>query len=147
MRRSLLVAGAVAYACLVAYAVTAMKKSVPEMAAEADHVVTARVTDVDVVGRDGRPSKRDETSLTRPEVIRLHVTVDSLPILKGGQGIPATLVLPLWRGWGHSRNDVKGDMLDKEFVFFLSGPDFSPLFLGEYYVPVGEFLKADPLHQ
>jgi hypothetical protein len=145
MRSWIVVAGVAAYACLVAYALVAMKKSVPEMVREADHVVTARVTAVDVVGRDGQPSKRDETSLTRPEVIRLHVAVDSLRILKGGDGIPSTLVLPLWRGWGHSRNDVTGDMLDKEFVFFLSGPEFSPLFLGEYYVPVDEFDNLDPL--
>ena len=136
MKRAILIGGVVVYACIAVYAIVAMKKDVQEMAAEADHILVGTVDSVEMVDREGRPRDRGETGLTHDEVIRLRVT--PLRVLKGGDAVPETLVLPLWRGWKHSLGKTTRTMEDNDFVFFLRGPGFDPLYLGEFYVPDDE---------
>lgn len=137
MKRVLL-AGVLVYACLAAYSVAAMHKTMEEMAAQADHVIVATVTEVDMVDRGGRPRESGETSLTDGSVIRLHVATQDATVLKGDAALPESLVLPLWRGWKNSLSRTKRNMEGKDFVFFLRGPELEPLYLGEFYLSADE---------
>lgn len=137
MKKALAI-GVALYVGIAVYSLFAMKKSVPEMARQADHAVVGTVAAVDMVDRRGRSIESGETSLTGDRVIQLHVELQPESALKGGNPMPDTVVLPLWRGWKNSLAGIKRDMEGKEFIFFLKGHGFEPLFLGEFYAPLDQ---------
>jgi hypothetical protein len=117
-----------------------------QMVREADHVVVARVSKVDMVDGRGRPVT-DPEARTGPGLdneIRLHLVVDEVLYTRNGQ-LPDTLVVPLWPMWHYTLESITEAASDTSGIFLLKGDGFEPAYPADFQRAADERAEIERL--
>lgn len=117
-----------------------------QMVREADHVVVATVSKVDMIDGQGRPVA-DPEARTGPGLdneIRLHLAVDEVLYTGDGQ-LPDTLVVPLWTMWHYTLQSIAEATAGTSGVFLLKGGDFQPAYPAGFQRSLDERAEIESL--
>lgn len=121
--RLLLLSGLLCMAGLVS-ATSVAPMPLARMVQEADHVVLAKVTSVDMVDGRGRPVA-DPEARTGPGLdneIRLHLAVSEVLYTRSDR-LPDALVVPLWTMWHYTLASITEAAAGTDGIFLLKGDD------------------------
>lgn len=113
----------------VANATSVAPMPLEQMVREADHVVVATVSKVDMVDGRGRPVTEPEAR-TGPGLdneIRLHLVVSEVLYTQNDR-LPDTLVVPLWTMWHYTLESITEAAGGTNGIFLLKGDDFQPAY-------------------
>lgn len=123
----------------LAMATSVPPKPLAEMVREADHVVVATVTVVDMVDGKGRPvlGRDARTGPGLDNQIRLHLAVSEVLRTDNVQ-LPKTLAVPLWTAWHYSLGTIKDQVTGSSGIFLLKGNDFQPVYPAGFQRPLEE---------
>ena len=132
------------FLALLCLAATAAATSVPpkplaEMVREADHVVVATITRVDMVDGKGRPLTAPE-SRTGPgsaNQMRLHLQVHEV-IATRLPPVARTVRVPLWTMWHYQLGTMQEQLTGQRGIFLLTGRDYQPVYPAGFQRPLDE---------
>lgn len=103
-----------------AWATSVMQKPLDELVMEADYVLVAAVTSVDMIDGRGRPV-HDPEARTGPGLdnqMRLHLEVDEVIFDRAGSA-PPTLIIPLWKMWHYQLGTIREQVMGHRAIFLL----------------------------
>lgn len=134
----------------IALAGVPCEASLEEMAASADHILTGRVTGVDMINKRGKPVK-DKRAMTGPglgNTIRLLIAVDEVIVTNAAQ-VPKVLPVPLANDLHYSLDQIQSAHAEDVTVYLviLKGKDFSGIKPGVFLRPLSDREKALELYQ
>jgi len=121
----------IALLCLAATvsATSVVSKPLAEMVREADHVVVATITRVDMVDGKGR-LLTDPESRTGPgsaNQMRLHLEVHEV-IATRLPPVSRTIRVPLWMMWHYELGTMQKHLTGQRGIFLLTGRDYQPVY-------------------
>ncbi|MBB3276026.1 MULTISPECIES: hypothetical protein [unclassified Pseudoxanthomonas] len=121
----------IALLCLAATvsATSVVPKPLAEMVREADHVVVATITRVDMVDGKGR-LLTDPESRTGPGLanqMRLHLEVHEV-IATRLPPVSRTIRVPLWMMWHYELGTMQKHLTGQRGIFLLTGRDYQPVY-------------------
>ncbi|WP_141455128.1 hypothetical protein [Pseudoxanthomonas sp. z9] len=121
--------------CLAATvsATSVVPKPLVEMVREADHVVVATITRVDMVDGKGR-LLTDPESRTGPgsaNQMRLHLDVQEV-ISTRLPPVSRKIQVPLWRMWHYQLGSMQGQLTGQRGIFLLTGRDYQPVYPADF---------------
>lgn len=104
-------------------------KSLPELVAQADHVVVASVVAVDLVDGRGRavddPAARTGPGL--PNRMSFQLRVEEALFARAG-AVPPTIRVPLWSMWHYSLGSMRENVVGSRGIFLLKGDAYEPVY-------------------
>ena len=143
-----LVLSALLCAAGLANATSVAPMPLEQMVREADHVVVATVSKVDMVDGRGRPVA-DPEARTGPGLdneIRLHLAVSEV-LHTGSSRLPGTLVVPLWTAWHYMLGSITEAAGGTSGIFLLKGDDFQPAYPADFQRSLDERAEIERLLQ
>jgi hypothetical protein len=129
---------------LVCLAVTASATSVPpkplaDMVREADHVVVATITRVDMVDGKGRlltdPEARTGPGLANQ--MRLHLDIHEV-IFTRLPPVSRSVRVPLWTMWHYQLGGMQAQLTGQKGIFLLTGRGYQPVYPAGFQRPLDE---------
>lgn len=132
----------------LANATSVVPMPLEQMVREADHVVVATVSKVDMVDGWGRPIT-DPEARTGPGLdnqIRLHLAVSEVLYTRNGR-LPDTLVVPLWTAWHYTLGSITEAAGGTSGIFLLKGDDFQPAYPADFQRSLEERAEIERLLQ
>lgn len=145
--RSLVLSGLLCMAGL-ANATSVAPMPLEQMVREADHVVVATVSKVDMVDGRGR-QVTDPEARTGPGLdneIRLHLAVSEVLHTRTNP-LPDTLVVPLWSMWHYTLASITESAGGTSGIFLLKGDDFQPAYPADFQRSLDERAEIERLLQ
>lgn len=133
MTRFLLLLALGFFACGSLSATSIVPKSLPELVAEADHVLVGTVTRVSMHGADGGEitDPKAKTGPGLPNELRLHVTLDPKGVIKTDKSpLPSEIVVPLWKMWHSTFESVRAGREGQTRIFLLKGDPMELVYPG-----------------
>jgi hypothetical protein len=143
-----LVLSALLCAAGLANATSVAPMPLEQMVREADHVVVATVSKVDMVDGRGRPVA-DPEARTGPGLdneIRLHLAVSEVLYTQDDR-LPDTLVVPLWTAWHYTLESITEAAGGTSGIFLLKGDDFQPAYPADFQRSLDERAEIERLLQ
>lgn len=141
MTRSLLLLVLCLFVCGSLSATSIPPKSLPELVAEAEHILIGTIRRVSMHGADGREisDPKAKTGPGLPNEIRLHVTLDPKGVLKTNKSpLSAEITIPLWKMWHSTFERVRSANEGKTYIFLLKGDDMGFVYPGGCQVGLGK---------
>lgn len=113
----------------LALATSVAPKSLEEMVREADHVIIAKISSVDMVDGNGRPltDREARTGPGLPNVMLLNLEVQEV-LFARMKPPPRTLRMPLWQMWHYSLGTMQDGLTGDTGIFLLKGNNFEPVY-------------------
>lgn len=121
-----------------------------EMASQADHILTGKVVDVDMIDGEGKKitSRQEMTGPGLRNTIRLHVRVEKV-LVTSAKDVPKMLIIPLDPFMHYSLGNVQSveSQNHETRLFLLKGENFQPIVAGRFEQPLSEQKQVMKIHK